>query len=748
MKRFLRSRLTLTLTAFVMIAAAIAIPLSGSITRTHAQGTVTISEFSIPTSGSNPVDITSGPDGNLWFVEFNGDKIGKITPTGTVTEYAPPTSNTSPESITSGPDGNLWFTEQYGASQIGKITPGGTATEYATPTNYSAPTGITSGPDGNLWFTEKFGNKIAKTTTGGTITEYTIPTNNTNPERITSGPDGNLWFTEGNASQIGKITTSGTITEYPIPTGNSVPARITSGPDGNLWFTEASGNQIGKITPSGTITEYTIPTSGGTPIGITSGPDGNLWFLELYGNKIGTITTSGTITEYSLPSGFGYPVGITSGPDGNIWFTEAYGNAIGRVNLSSTTPPSITANPTQGSPGTAITVTGSSWASGDVVDISLSPSVSVLTKATVAGDGTFSTSFTVPANAATGSQFVNARDETTGQTAQAPFTIPSPSGTWITPDDGFSVQAGTTLHLSANAYPALANSSIQHVDFAADWNGSWQTVCTTTSSSNIFECYWNLTDANGTPIPNGGLQVEFTIYDSSGTSTLSPVLQGTITPPQVQQQTSGNWAGYVVTGKQYTDVKGSWVEPAITCGSKETSNVSFWVGLDGSSSKTVEQIGTSAICKNGKAIYFVWYEMYPDKPIMIFTGLQPGDHAQAEVSYQGNDNFKLSITLTDGVNTWTNPLTVLKRKGAARNSAEWIAEASCQNAIFSICTSSPWPQFGTVTFTSCSAGGISIASGPTVSEVVMTYGLFNSPKGQPSPLNSNNTGFSVQWVHP
>ncbi len=422
MKRFLRSKLVLTLITLIMVAGAIALPLSGSTTRTHAQGTLPICEFSIPTNG-NPVDITSGPDGNLWFVEFNGDKIGKITPSGTVTEYTIPTSNTSPEGITSGPDGNLWFTEQYGASQIGKITPSGTFTEYPTPSGGSAPTGITSGPDGNLWFTENFANKIAKTTTDGTITEYTIPTGNSGPVGITSGPDGNLWFTEGGANQIGKITPSGTVTEYTIPTNNSSPDRITSGPDGNLWFTESSGNQIGKITPSGTITEYTIPTSGGTPIGITSGPDGNLWFVEIYGSQIGKITPGGTITEYSLPSGFGYPVGITSGPDGNIWFTEAIGNAIGRVNLSSTAPPCMSVSPTQGPPGTTVTVTASGWKSGDVVDISLSTSVSVLTKATVAGDGTFTTSFTVPVNAVTGSQFVNAKDETTGQTAQASFTV-------------------------------------------------------------------------------------------------------------------------------------------------------------------------------------------------------------------------------------------------------------------------------------------------------------------------------------
>src|SRR6266851_4315551 len=310
-------------------------------------------------------------------------------------------------------------------------------------------------------------------------------------------------------------------------------------------------------------------------------------------------------------------------------------------------------------------------------------------------------------------------------------TTPTPSGTWITPSDGFSVQAGTSLQLSANAYPAQANSSIQHVDFAANWSGSWQTVCTTTSSSNTFGCNWNLTDGNGTPVPNGAIRLRFTIYDSSGTSFLSPSLQGTITPPQVQQLSgSYNWSGYTVTGSQYTDVKGSWVQPTITCGKHENSLAGFWVGLDGYSSSTVEQIGTAAACKNGQINYYAWYEMAPAKPVTIFTGLKGGDHVQAEVSYQGNDKFKLSITITNTTTTWTNPLTVLTQKGAARSSAEWIAEALCQKSFFGLfCINNNWPAFGTVTFTGCSAGGISIASGPSVIEII-------TPKGQPSALNS------------
>jgi len=329
----------------ILLAGAIVIPLAGKITQSHAQGTVTITEFPIPTSSSQPLDITSGPDGNLWFTESGANQIGEITTSGTITEYSIPTSNSFPIGITSGPDGNLWFTEALG-NNIGEITTSGTITEYSLPTSNSYPRNITSGPDGNLWFTETSGHKIGEITPSGTITEYSFTTSGIEPLAITSGPDGNLWFTEihGNVNDIGKITPSGTITEYSLPNGGSVGEDITSGPDGNLWFAEYGG-KIGKITTSGTVTEYPLPSGTGIEAyGITSGPDGNLWFTENNGNNIGEITTSGTIIEYSIPTSNSGPDRITSGPDGNLWFTENNANQIGRVNLPGCSTGSVTSN--------------------------------------------------------------------------------------------------------------------------------------------------------------------------------------------------------------------------------------------------------------------------------------------------------------------------------------------------------------------------------------------------------------------
>jgi streptogramin lyase len=67
--------------------------------------------FPLPGPGSSPESITTGPDGNLWFTELYGNKIGRITTNGTITEFPLPRSGGRLTQITAGPDGNLWFTK-------------------------------------------------------------------------------------------------------------------------------------------------------------------------------------------------------------------------------------------------------------------------------------------------------------------------------------------------------------------------------------------------------------------------------------------------------------------------------------------------------------------------------------------------------------------------------------------------------------------------------------------------------------
>ena len=298
-----------------------------------ASGTVaaTSAEYALP-SGSAPSSITTDPDGNLWYVNEETSKVGKMTTSGTATEYALPTGS-APSSITAGPDGNLWYTDKRTA-KIGKISTSGTITEYTTP---SADAGITAGPDGNLWYTNWGTSKIGKITTSGVTTEYALPAGS-HPSGITEGTDGNLWFVDLATSKVGKITTSGAITEYALPAG-SEPTSITAVSDSEtekvLWFTEYGTSKIGKISwATGAITEYALP-AGSHVASITPGlaKEGGFWFTDNGTSKVGKISTSGVISEYGLPSG-SEPTDITTGPDLNIWFTNHGTSRIGKMPTS------------------------------------------------------------------------------------------------------------------------------------------------------------------------------------------------------------------------------------------------------------------------------------------------------------------------------------------------------------------------------------------------------------------------------
>jgi hypothetical protein len=166
-----------------------------------------------------------------------------------ITEYPIPTAAAGPAGIAAGPDGALWFTEFFG-NKIGRITTGGSVSEFPIPTADSRPNGIVAGPDGALWFTEFSGNKIGRVTTAGSFSEFLIPTPGSDPTAIAAGPDAALWFTERAANKIGRVTTTGSFSEFPIPTADSNPESIAAGPDAALWFTEPSANKIGRLDPT------------------------------------------------------------------------------------------------------------------------------------------------------------------------------------------------------------------------------------------------------------------------------------------------------------------------------------------------------------------------------------------------------------------------------------------------------------------------------------------------------------------
>jgi hypothetical protein len=202
---------------------------------------------------------------------------------------------------------------------------------------------------------------------------------------------------------------------------------------------------------------------------------------------------------------------------------------------------------------------------------------------------------------------------------------------------------------------------------------------------------------------------------------------------KITNSTSTNWSGYAATGTTFTSIASSWKEPTVICGAGETSYSSFWVGLDGYSSNTVEQTGTDADCSSGVPQYYAWYEMYPKYPSNI-SSVQPGDAMSASVTTDGVGRFTLTIS---DAGRWTFS-TTQRLNHASLSSAEVIAEApSSRGGVL------PLANFGSVSFGASTANGASLASF-NPDGITMTSG--STVKAQPGNISSNGS-FSVTWKH-
>ncbi len=227
----------------------------------------------------------------------------------------------------------------------------------------------------------------------------------------------------------------------------------------------------------------------------------------------------------------------------------------------------------------------------------------------------------------------------------------------------------------------------------------------------------------------------------------------------------------------YTDVKGIWNVPTVSC-SSSSDKVSVWVGLGGFYAAPLEQIGIVAECNQTKnPTYAAIYEMLPQQPtaqylhyacsdyVKLFClpiplgptsplKITAGDLMEAEVIYdQNTGNYVL--TLHNETKKWHRSLTIPtaqakdSEKPRARSSAECIVESPVvrQRKI------SPLPDFGTFTFSRCFAASDGgelkpIGSvGPDTANVKFTMVTSDhiTPKTKTSDLSSTKAVFNVIW---
>ncbi len=362
-----------------------------------------ITPYLLPTTSGGvepaPVDITSAA-GKLWFSEQVTNAVGMLNPADPTSPQAFSLGTSgAPGDITTGPDGNVWFTEP-AVDKIGVITTSGTP-QLGTPitlpggeTPQSLAAGVTK-----IWYIDSSNNALGSfnPSTRALSSEAVLGTDQngnsmvglgTDSEIVVDSADGLVWFTEYNSSTgqgaIGSYNPgTNAWAQYLLGSGQK-PYSITVGPSGNIWFSEAvpdssltlgySSSALGMINASdpSAPTEYPLSTTSNgeiLPYRIVEGPDGNIWYTgnnaaDIAGNAglIGVLNlaistpSSPEFATESIPSATtGTPVvpdGITVGPSTqnsnsqSIWLTDNLGSAVDEKLLAThlvvTTPPAAT----------------------------------------------------------------------------------------------------------------------------------------------------------------------------------------------------------------------------------------------------------------------------------------------------------------------------------------------------------------------------------------------------------------------
>jgi hypothetical protein len=148
-----------------------------------------------------------------------------------------------------------------------------------------------------------------------------------------------------------------------------------------------------------------------------------------------------------------------------------------------------------------------------------------------------------------------------------------------------------------------------------------------------------------------------------------------------------NWSGYAdvtcsTCSLRY--VAASYTMPSVNCAkSPDGSVVSYFAGLDGIASPTVEQIGTLAGCSGGTASYLAFYEMFPNAPV-AFSGISPGDAISVTIFYNA------------GTNRWQLGLTNLTTGGTIATAQACPSSSTCRNHSAEVIAEAPSSASGSV----------------------------------------------------
>lgn len=300
----------------------------------HTDANVIITQFDIPTQRAMPHNVTFSGQGEVWFSERNGNKIGRLDPqTGQFKEFPIPSGLDRPTPTMVDKKGMVWWGT---GDTLGRLDPhSGEMKQYALPRKGSGLHSVFIGPDGTLWMSENAAGRIASfNPQTESFQEYPIQTPHSRPYGIVVDSHNHVWFCEFGGDKIGRLdAATGAIQEYEPPTAHSGPRRPTLDRENNLWFTEYNVSKIARLNhDTGKITEWDVPTRDSGPYDIVIDPRGKVWFDEFTSNKVVRFDpATAQFTEYPLPGVDSQVRKMSVDPAGGVWLAEYTNGRIIRV---------------------------------------------------------------------------------------------------------------------------------------------------------------------------------------------------------------------------------------------------------------------------------------------------------------------------------------------------------------------------------------------------------------------------------
>ena len=240
--------------------------------------------------GGYPLSIAFDSDGNVWFTQVFGNRLGFFEPSKVV-------DNTT-EGIS-----ELDMSRQIDFQTMGPISNGFGFTGVDTNSDTTNPNNASE----TLWFSTAIfpvgGHIIKYDIVTASLTIHDVTHTHSVPFSISEDENGTLWANSHIANLFFSLNpTTGEIKQY-ATSNPSASGNLTTLPyyneyrDEKVWFNEHYGNAIASYDPKNkTLVEYYIPSqnplwvNSSNPLRFVFDNNGSVWFTEWTENKLGVIT--------------------------------------------------------------------------------------------------------------------------------------------------------------------------------------------------------------------------------------------------------------------------------------------------------------------------------------------------------------------------------------------------------------------------------------------------------------------------